>query len=675
MTNYKTLQFTFGSPQDFISQSRRTRDLFSASYIMSYLAGRAMYALEKANDDIEGKNTIIFPAVEDDPLMQAIRTVEQNKAGKEKLIGKSGSLPNRFSARIPVDKDGKICVSAVCDAWKNISDKAWEHLKCRTKDISAEERPNDFTKSIWDEQVKDTWDFAWVIGDKPYLLNQRKNLRTHFPRPEAGEKCTICGERQALWNNRSTEKESQRKTVRHFWTGIAKGFKGMHLRADGGERLCAVCFIKRIFPLIAMEAIGWKLGHNYPSTPYLAAIDWLIQLFRMQSNTSLDTAVSGFVSAGKAASKANEALAKPTSNSKVNDTRILSENKTRIKEIEELLPEKDPCWKKFKQFDGASFFPDGIRNEREFLPYLVKKDDNGLKREKLLNALSKLCGAAGGVSPTPFYALLLMDGDKMGDLLREKQEKVSSAEHQKNVSDALSLFTKEVPGLVSKHNGVLVYAGGDDVFALMPLNSVLKCAEEIKEAYVCAFSKKVGYIDQEKATISAAVLYSHMSVALGTVVRDAHDLLDKVAKRRTGRNAFAVRIWKRGGPIVTFAKPWSSGSGKWTDELEKLKEAFEDDYSSKFFYHLRELFGVLEPPHEKTGNVNIFSSDKQKTQLLTSEYMKSRERSLSLEEAEEKVKRLVNLCRQKRKCANGDIIECLDADGVMLLRFLENKEI
>jgi len=40
-----------------------------------------------------------------------------------------------------------------------------------------------------------------------------------------------------------------------------------------------------------------------------------------------------------------------------------------------------------------------------------------------------------------------------------------------------------VPDIVSRHHGTLIYAGGDDVLALLPTTTVLACARELKETY------------------------------------------------------------------------------------------------------------------------------------------------------------------------------------------------
>src|SRR5207249_2516274 len=40
-----------------------------------------------------------------------------------------------------------------------------------------------------------------------------------------------------------------------------------------------------------------------------------------------------------------------------------------------------------------------------------------------------------------------------------------------------------VPGVVKRHHGTLIYAGGDDVLALLPTSAALACARELRLAF------------------------------------------------------------------------------------------------------------------------------------------------------------------------------------------------
>ena len=62
----KIMHFTLGPVQGFIGDARRTRDFWAGSFLLSWLSGHAMAAL-----DATGKR-IVFPQVVDDEMFLAI---------------------------------------------------------------------------------------------------------------------------------------------------------------------------------------------------------------------------------------------------------------------------------------------------------------------------------------------------------------------------------------------------------------------------------------------------------------------------------------------------------------------------------------------------------------------------------------------------------------------------
>lgn len=620
MSDKFMFHFTVGPVQGFVAQARRTRDLWAGSYLLSCLAGAAMR--EIAPDG----TAVAFPRVGEDGLFKAIAGESHPK--KEDIAARVGSLPNRFKAEAEDAKKAAESAAAALDrAWQKIASVAWSRLEEETG--KGEMPATTATKEMFDRQIAGQWEIAWVVGDEGVLLDQRKNMRTHFPPEEPGEKCTLCGERQALSQGPNDHPDA----VRKWWEQVAAQFNrdtGRHFLSEGGERLCGVCSVKRLFPLISKAGIGWETPPNFPSTSHMAAVDWLKHtLQKAVDNPKVADLLVGFIGL---ATKAGV---------------LQDETATSIPGIEKLLKGHDE-WRPVADFTGDVFFPDAIRNKKDFS---VAKG----QRQSLLNALKKLTDTVDE-QPSPFYALLLMDGDNMGKLLSENPGK------QGAISDALAEFTGTVAGIVEQGNdGRLVFAGGDDVFAILPLDTALSCAKQIRESYVSAFQKHAPEITSKGGgTISAAIVYAHMNTPLQAVVRDAHTLLDKTAKDEYGRDAFAVRVWKRGGPVLTYGRKWVEKD--WVGELEYFREAYRDkEFSSGLFYRVRELEPVLE----------AMNNDAERAELLTAEYLGSRDKlGLSEDsqerrkEAERRIKRLMALCRGK---------EHITAEGALLVRFLAEK--
>jgi CRISPR-associated protein Cmr2 len=214
-------------------------------------------------------------------------------------------------------------------------------------------------------------------------------------------------------------------------------------------------------------------------------------------------------------------------------------------------------WRFFAALDGDAFFKPAIRNPRELEvagdtpetdPHWLeesKENPNRLQLEKALDELQKALPEKKGLAreATPFYALLLMDGDGMGKLLS------GYPAHQRRIAQALGRFTQQVPTIVNRNNGKLIYAGADDVLALLSLDQAIACAQECREAYKNAFDEAFGnprpegVPTEQQTTISAAIEFAHMQTALSAVIWDAHELLDEVAKERCGRDGLACRVW------------------------------------------------------------------------------------------------------------------------------------
>ncbi|MDR0407676.1 MAG: type III-B CRISPR-associated protein Cas10/Cmr2, partial [Campylobacteraceae bacterium] len=138
-----------------------------------------------------------------------------------------------------------------------------------------------------------------------------------------------------------------------------------------------------------------------------------------------------------------------------------------------------------------------------------------------------------------YYALLAMDGDKMGDLVNTK---ITSEEHLE-LSKKLDSFDRKVENLSCfKGTAKLIYAGGDDVFAILPLEEAIAIAKEIRELYTDIVAK-----EEKTTSISAAIVIAHHKEPLREVIRDTHEVLDTIAKEKAGRDALAIRLKKRGG--------------------------------------------------------------------------------------------------------------------------------
>ena len=175
----------------------------------------------------------------------------------------------------------------------------------------------------------------------------------------------------------------------------------------------------------------------------------------------------------------------------------------------------------------------------------------------------------------PYIAVIAMDGDRMGRSL----SKFKTAENHRTFSGALADFAADVEGVVRKHEGRLIYAGGDDVLAVVNAKNAIACATELRER----FGSVVG-ADSNPLTASTGIAVGHEKVPLQELVCAAHSAESR-AKNDYGRNALALDVFKHSGEILKWGCNWDSKA------LDTLKALTEDrgGLPTRFPYKLAEL--------------------------------------------------------------------------------------
>jgi len=190
------------------------------------------------------------------------------------------------------------------------------------------------------------------------------------------------------------------------------------------------------------------------------------------------------------------------------------------------------------------------------------KKERKLSNEELkplVDALLDLTKPPAG-EPSPYLAVLVADGDRMGAAL----SKLESAAAHREFSRQLSLFAAAAKEVVHRHRGVLVYSGGDDVLAFVPIDQCLACARELHERFA-----KLMEVWTNKTGIPLTL---SVGVAMGHFLENLEDLLafgraaEKHAKKprredgmQQERDGLAVHLHKRGGGPVEIRANWDRG--------------------------------------------------------------------------------------------------------------------
>ena len=654
--SHKIFHFTLGPVQGFVAQARRTRDLWAGSFLLSWLAGRAMESVLRQND----LNVIAFPDVgtlsePKDPLLAAILK-------KEAAVPPSiGSIPNRFKARVTEDFNPDAVGTAVQCAWKKLCEIVYGEF---VEEIA--DKHGNKTKDIWDRQIKSFWEINWILGDDPgdstddSWLDLRKNWRDHWPEPEKGDHCTIMGDFQEI-SGHIRSRPDEKLQQEEFWQELQGQLGRLEIRDS--ERLCAISLVKRLFPKLKEEqlrqTIGWVPGGvassvgNWPSTTYMAVVPWLRHICNEPKH--IDGLKEYIQHVQRKTGDWFKVLA--------------SEWAVKLEGLE-VLRTISVGGKNLDAIDGDLLHYYALKNHRTTYlsrtrPQHFRDDPDQKNRAFLLEELKKLHEMTQ-MRPRSFYALLLMDGDHMGKLLR--------LHDQGTISRALLAFNGHVPNIVKKHEGVTIYAGGDDVLALLPLDCAIVCAEELRQNYTDCFTKE----QNPDPTISGAIVFAHHQLPLQDVVGTAHGLLDKKAKAENGRQSLALAVLKSSGITAEWVNVWGQKPSPVAALLELIeKMARTEDYPRGFFHKLRDRY-VLLTDENTSQELKI---DLRK--VLIAEYLKTVGTQTSLQQAEQAVDLLLKASNRYRRvddctATNGAdrIVPCreLQLGAGFISRFLTQEE-
>jgi CRISPR-associated protein Cmr2 len=463
------LTFSIGPVHSFIGQARRIADLWAGSAILSDVTGAAVDGLRSTPGA-----KMIFPA--------------PNANGSLPT-----GLPNRFVARVPKERASEIARTMekrVQARWSEIVAYAVTTLGRVHLDANAAWSDSN---ASWRDAIAASW--SWVpegaaggytaaAEEGARLFGASRVYRPFKKSSEAGTKCAICGERNALPDGKRHSvgdawRDAERRALR---AGLARYF-----RNDQG-RLCLVCAAKRLYP----ESAG----------PI--------------------------------------ALAKFSS-------------------FEEFQPE-----------DGGD-------------------------------------ATSGGHTARPYFAVVTMDGDSLGERLRGKPEMDGAQleSYQANVSRVLSQFaealrtagsanlrlTELVPSAAPLHPPQLIYAGGEDVLFVADPRDALPISRAIQCLYSRMFDAVEGLSSRE-FTISAAVIFAHTSVPAGVLFSEAERLLAEKAKEESNRDSVAVAIHKRSGPPIEAAFRWKD---QWVERIGTVRKALSSrKLASRQTYDLAEADRILK---------------------------------------------------------------------------------
>jgi CRISPR-associated protein Cmr2 len=660
------LAVTLGPVQDFIAAARSVSDLWAGSHLLSHLAWTAMRVVCETC----GPEAILFPRLRGVPAVDLwlceqglpkawFESCDWRTSSSDANPLFAAALPNRFTALVPAARAtelaqriieavrgealvlAKAALGKLLDAAGIADDPTlygyqqierqlegfpevhwtavpWSLASGEERDgrvpaddaaltealhpFWADDQPEGFLGSAVWQALKGEMklDEGWFYRPNPgalypalheladRTLASAKAARRFAATEEEGWRCTLTGEAEWVTTDAAQLKLPPGQRADTVWAKSAGRFG---IRA--GEHLSALPMLKRLWPTLFVERI-----QTYVRSGELTR--YVVSTHTMALAPAIETALN-----------ADKSLPEDMRGER---TALPARLAARIAEAEQSAWAQLPGW-----LDAQTQAGDGAG-------------------ERARTRLAKLLGA----KPETYYGLLLMDGDDMGAWLSassDKTPKVRSSFHptlqsrldqrfdgdpkfldyanarrapnpawHMAISQALNHFALELaPHVIEReHLGKLIYAGGDDVLAMLAARDLLPAAAMLRAVYggndpqACGardfehrklersgsgwarFDERVLRLMGDAATASAGLVIAHHQAPLGAVLRALREA-ERRAKALTGKNAWSLALLKRGGGAIHVTAHWGEPLTLFDDLRAFLAS---EDVSRRAAYHV-----------------------------------------------------------------------------------------
>jgi hypothetical protein len=630
------LRLQIGGVQQFIGQARNTRDLWSGSYLLSWL----MVAGLKDLTSRIGPDAVIFPNLLGQPLFDLHWKTDlwENLTANGRDHAWAGfnhsspaqltpNFPNVFLALVPANQAdclGKSTAEAIRKELKSIAARVWDHA-LESGILIAGDQPR------FNSQIDRFLTIAWQA--EPWPADQKPNDGTGLAAACALAKGTPsdspladAAKGVAAIRKMAEQDMPLKDRDRRYYTDDTKtklnnaGLAWSILVAHQQAQLDAVRQT-HVFPAAAEG--GWSIGSHNTKDALIGRDEALV------SGSELAARVKAAGSYWPKLFKKNDPTAAltllkrtwhiaylhavwqfPLEAFKMPNTRGIAAHKPDTN-LDDDLESEDLAEIPASQKYFAVLALDGDE---------IGKWVSGAKTPLIANQLAHYADGSGHLTEgsLPYFKHQGMD-----DLLASRR--ALSPSYHLQFSETLSAFALHCARpIVEAFDGRLIYAGGDDVVALLPADKALRCAEALRAAFQGAeqlrtlladtsaaehfTSPAPGFLacadacDQHgrgtpipfivpgpAAEVSVGIAIAHFKAPLQDVVRAAQ-AAEKRAKGALGRTAFSLRLMKHSGEMLDWGSKWTGGG---LPLYRAIAHALDSDQLSGKFPH--RLCEVLTP--------------------------------------------------------------------------------
>ena len=478
-------------------------------------------------------------------------------------------------------------------------------------------------------------------------LAAAKAVRTFGQSTQHGWRCSLSGETEWLALDRTQLALPAGQRTSTLWARVAQAKPAW---ARKGEHLGALPAIKRLWPTLFADEVGRALNrpgigrfvvstHTMALASHLQSLDERLgagdldgMLAREDHAPALPPRLAGL--RGRDAARIPAALERLNESLEAEDQHTLARLQTTVKG---LLGHPVETYYSLLMMDGDRMGAWLAGESSEGKDYAISYRDS-------------------------FHPQVLKDFDKLAqrhpDLQRYgTQKRALSPNRHMAISGALNDFSLTVVRHVveQEHLGRLIYAGGDDVFAMLPVADLLATMQRLRHAYsghdpkhpdgrhrgltlhngFALLHGRLMRMMGTQATASCGAVIAHHQAPLSAVRRELHSA-EQRAKNEGGRDAFSITIVKRSGGALRLTDKW----GEPVELLQALRSFLAaEGVSRRAAYHTLQWLDARQLPVPDGDGAML-------EQLLAYQFARQA-RGAAKNQAPLLVQRLTALCLQK----------------------------
>jgi len=688
------LAMSFGPVQGFIAQARSTSDLWAGSHLLSSLIWEALRSVA----DTLGPDCVVFPALRGVPAVDRwLVEQDEHQGGKAGMRARfkaieaefltvqddtnplfAAALPNKFVAIVPARQAQALAEAAIVAVLR--AARTWAESAALRVFDAAGVALNDTVLAQLDTQLAGFPEAAWASAVWPVpsqaefrdpavvrvhaariqaalelvhpslksqgvfdariwqtlsaelrldgvqfwgpgvgllyapvfeladrALASAKATKTFARFTQQGHRCTLTGEAEWLTHDRTMLGLNRRERLKQSVWGRVSGRFGI----KHGEHLSATATLKRLWPKLFADDVSSFLG--------LAEGERLRRYSVSTHALAVSTSMEAWMRSGLDDIKVASLEQLVDDNGEVSSLprRVLTT--LRKQGLERGLRHR------------AAAALKRLPAEMDF-----RREDTETGADQRLAHFESQLQQVLGTRPEGYYALIQMDGDRMGGWLAGNEDdyrlsyrdtwhtkvqagtaalqhrmpglepyldalRPSSPGRHIAISQALNDFSTHLARHIVEDccKGKLLYAGGDDVLALVAVDDLFDCMQLLRLAYsgiapgagsgltdhIAAFEAcgngtlnrssdarlllgrgfaylrgrnggvgRLMTLMGHKATASMGAVVAHHSAPLAMVLRELK--ASESRAKAAGRDAYCLRVLKRGGGEVSVLSPW-----------------------------------------------------------------------------------------------------------------------